>query len=65
MSQEIVDTVGQLAKGVTPPPTLRGEGLSGSPFPAREGGWGVRFSEFANSIIDLLADFGKHKTPYS
>jgi hypothetical protein len=35
-------------------PLLLGEGLSGSPFPAREGGWGVRFSEFPNNIINSL-----------
>ena len=43
---------------MTPPqtPPRSGEGLSDSPFPRREGGWGVRFSEFANSII-LFADY--------
>jgi len=44
-------------RGLTPPQILTkapaprsGEGLSSSPFPTREGGWGVRFSEFANNI---------------
>jgi hypothetical protein len=39
------DTVGELTDGSDPSPTplLLGEGLSGSPFPTREGGWGVRF----------------------
>ncbi len=39
------DTVGELTDGSDPSltPPLRGEGLSGSPFPTREGGWGVRF----------------------
>jgi len=47
------DTVGELTDGPDPSPTppLRGEGLSGSPFPCREGGWGVRFSEFASGIL--------------
>ena len=50
----------ELTAGADPSPTppLQGEGLKGSPsgspsdspFPRREGGWGVRFSEFANSI---------------
>jgi WD40 repeat protein len=31
-----------------------GEGLSDSPFPSREGGWGVRFSEFTNTTIHSL-----------
>ncbi|WP_313929789.1 iron uptake porin [Microcoleus sp. FACHB-SPT15] len=50
------DTVGQLAKGVTPPqtPPRSGEGLSDSSFPSREGGWGVRFSEFANGISEPI-----------
>ncbi len=52
-STQLQDTVGQLTGGSDPSPTplLLGEGLSGSPFPTREGGWGVRFSEFANSIL--------------
>jgi predicted nucleic acid-binding Zn-ribbon protein len=57
-SPQLQDTVGQLTGGSDPSPTplLRGEGLSGSPFPTREAGakvrsWGVRFSEFANSIL--------------
>jgi len=35
---------GHATGDLTPPqtPPLRGEGLSGSPFPCREGGWGVR-----------------------
>jgi len=47
------DTVGELTDGSDPSPTplLLGEGLSGSPFPGREGGWGVRFSEFASGIL--------------
>jgi hypothetical protein len=39
---------------IVPAKTVRyykGEGLSGSPFPGREGGWGVRFSEFASGIL--------------
>ncbi|HEY9853185.1 MAG TPA: PatA/PatG family cyanobactin maturation protease [Leptolyngbyaceae cyanobacterium] len=57
---EINDAVAKLTEGYDPSPTppLRGEGLSDSPFPAREGGWGVRFSEFANSITDSQADCG-------
>jgi len=41
------DTAGELTGGSDPSPTppLLGEGLSCSPFPCREGGWGVRFSE--------------------
>jgi WD40 repeat protein len=39
----------------SPTPPLRGEGLSSSPFPTREGGWGVRFSEVTNTIIHSLA----------
>jgi WD40 repeat protein len=39
----------------SPTPPLRGEGLSSSPFPSREGGWGVRFSEFTNTTIQSLA----------
>ncbi len=35
----------------SPTPPLEGEGLSDSPFPGREGGWGVRSAEFANKII--------------
>jgi len=57
------DTVGELTDGSDPSPTppLRGEGLSGSPFPCREAGalvrsWGVRFSEFANSILGEVGD---------
>jgi hemolysin activation/secretion protein len=62
-SQEIDDAVGQLTEGLTPPQTpLRfGEGLLYSPFPAREGGRGVRFYEFTNNIIDSLAGEGKKK----
>jgi CHAT domain-containing protein len=58
VSQGIDDTVGQLTRGLTPPqtPPRFGEGLPDSPFPRREGGRGVRFSEFANNIIDSLAD---------
>ena len=43
--QLIYDVVGKLALGFDPSPTppLRGEGLSSSPVPRREGGWGVRF----------------------
>jgi cyanobactin maturation PatA/PatG family protease len=57
---EINDAVAKLTEGSDPSPTplLLGEGLSDSPFPRREGGWGVRFSEFANSITDSLADSG-------
>jgi ribosomal protein L37E len=53
--QFVEDTVGQLTGGSDPSPTppLRGEGLSSSPFPTREGGWGVRFSEFANSLVEV------------
>jgi len=56
--QGLKDTVDQLTRGSDPSPTppLRGDGLSGSPFPTREGGWGVRFSEFANSILKSLAN---------
>jgi amino acid adenylation domain-containing protein len=56
--QRFKDTVGQLTGGSDPSPTplLRGEGLSGSPFPRREGGWGVRFSEFANGVFKSLAN---------
>jgi len=44
LAGEFEDTVGESMWGLTPPqtPPLRGEGLSGSPFPSREGGWGVR-----------------------
>jgi len=47
------DAAGELTDGPDPSPTppLRGEGLSGSPFPCREGGWGVRFSEFASGVL--------------
>ncbi|HAG81234.1 MAG TPA: hypothetical protein DCL61_08685 [Cyanobacteria bacterium UBA12227] len=42
---------------LTPPPTppLRGEGskISGSPFPCREGGWGVRFFDLLRLVQDL------------
>jgi hypothetical protein len=57
MSKGLMDTVGLLTGGADPSPTplLLGEGLSGSPFLRREGGWGVRFSEFANSILKSLA----------
>ncbi len=44
----------------SPTPPLQGEGLSGSPFPRREGGWGVRFSEFTNSIIYFRAGFAAY-----
>ncbi|HEY9850958.1 MAG TPA: NB-ARC domain-containing protein [Leptolyngbyaceae cyanobacterium] len=40
--------------GIDPSPTLPGEGLRSSPFPSREGGWGVRFSEFTNTICKIL-----------
>jgi len=42
---------------VTPPqtPPRFGVGLPDSPFPCREGGWGVRFSEFPNSIFESQA----------
>jgi len=49
MRQGLKDVVGELTRGVTPP--RFGEGLPDSPFPCREGGWGVRFSESANSIL--------------
>ncbi|MBD2016423.1 2-succinyl-5-enolpyruvyl-6-hydroxy-3-cyclohexene-1-carboxylic-acid synthase [Microcoleus sp. FACHB-53] len=53
--QKARDTVGELTDGSDPSPTppLRGDGLSGTPFPCREGGRGVRFSEFANNIGKL------------
>lgn len=53
------DTVGELTDGSDPSPTppLRGEGLSCSPFPTREGGWGVRFSELASSIREGRGGF--------
>jgi len=44
--------------GLTPPQPLPclGEGLSGSPFPGREGGWGVRFYEFASGILQEVGN---------
>ncbi len=50
----------------SPTPPLQGEGLSFSPFPRREGGWGVRFSDIQqeeeernNSQFKVyLVDFG-------
>jgi len=50
---EFHHTVGELIRGLTPPPAppLSRRGESSSPFPNREGGWGVRFSEFGNSFI--------------
>ncbi len=41
--------------GQTPPqtPPLRGEGLSSSPFPTREGGWGVRLRDKGQSAKSL------------
>jgi len=61
-SRDFQDVVGELTEGSDPSPTppLRGEGLSDSPFPAREGGWGVRFSEFANSIFPIARYFCKN-----
>jgi hypothetical protein len=55
------DTVGELTDGSDPSPTppLRGEGLSGSPFPGREGGWGVRFSEFASGILGEVGNLNR------
>jgi len=55
MTQGFKDTVGEFTGESDPSPTppLRGEGLPDSPFPTREGGWGVRFSEFANNILNL------------
>ncbi|HBK62790.1 MAG TPA: hypothetical protein DEG17_25115 [Cyanobacteria bacterium UBA11149] len=46
----------------SPTPPLRGEGLSNSPFPCREGGWGVRFSGL-NTLILIVTflDPGKVK----
>ncbi|HBY77444.1 MAG TPA: hypothetical protein DEG47_10715, partial [Cyanobacteria bacterium UBA11148] len=42
---------------LTSPPTPRlvGEGskISGSPFPCREGGWGVRFFDLLRMLQDL------------
>jgi len=60
MRQGLKDVVGELTRGVTPPqtPPRFGEGLPDSPFPCWEGGWGVRFSEFANSILKSLAGYG-------
>jgi len=33
----------KIIKNLSPTPLLQGEGLLDSPFPCREGGWGVRF----------------------
>ncbi len=63
VSRGIDDAVGQLTRGLTPP--RFGEGLPDSPFPTREGGWGVRFSEFANIIDSLGGEYSDARSQFN